>query len=143
MCKPGTSLVLGRDRRIYSELDKSAAVIETFDNTPRQEPAALEATGEHKKSYSDFRGMFTEEQLKKETERCLGCGATIVDSYMCVGCGQCTTKCKFDAISLERVYDGEGVEYFDLKPAVVKQVLKRQGKIAVRKVKDSFMGGRA
>ncbi len=141
--QPGTSLVLGRDRRIYSELDKSAAVIETFDNTPRQEPAALEATGEHKKSYSDFRGMFTEEQLKKETERCLGCGATIVDSYMCVGCGQCTTKCKFDAISLERVYDGEGVEYFDLKPAVVKQVLKRQGKIAVRKVKDSFMGGRA
>ena len=30
--------------------------------------------------------------MKKETERCLGCGATVVDEYMCVGCGACTTK---------------------------------------------------
>ncbi len=57
---------------------------------------------------------------------------------MCVGCGQCTTKCKFDAISLERVYDGEGVAFLDLKPVVMKTVIKRKGKIAVRKVKEAF-----
>ncbi len=81
---------------------------------------------------------FTEEQMKKETERCLGCGAAIVDEYMCVGCGQCTTKCKFDAIHLERVYNGEGVSFEKIKPVVVKTMLKREGKIAVRKVKDVF-----
>ncbi|MDC7126600.1 MAG: FAD-dependent oxidoreductase [Spirochaetales bacterium] len=140
--QPGQSLVLGRDRRVYKELDKDAAVIENYDNTPRQRPAEIETEEKATQSFKDFRGVFTEEQLKKETERCLGCGATIVDSYMCVGCGQCTTKCKFDAITLERVYDGEGVEYFDLKPNVVKQMLKRQAKIAVRKVKDTVKGSK-
>lgn len=78
--------------------------------------------------------------MRRETERCLGCGATIVDEYMCVGCGQCTTKCKFDAIHLERVYDGEGVKFLDMKPVVVKQMVKRQGKIAAKKVKSVFGG---
>ena len=137
---PGHSLVLGRDRRVYKELDKASAVIETYDNTPRQRPADIVSNERTAESFRDHRGVFTEEQLKAETERCLGCGATIVDSYMCVGCGQCTTKCKFEAITLERVYDGEGVEYFDLKPNVVKQMLKRQVKIAVRKVKDTVKG---
>ena len=76
---------------------------------------------------------FSEEQVKKETERCLGCGATVVDEYLCVGCGACTTKCKFDAISLVRTYNGEGVAFENLKPVVVKHVLKRKGKIAVKK----------
>ncbi len=138
--QPGQSLVLGRDRRVYKELDKEAAVIENYDNTPRQRPLNVTSEEKQSRSFNDLRGVFTEDQLKKETERCLGCGATIVDSYMCVGCGQCTTKCQFDAISLERVYDGEGVEYFDLKPNVVKQMVKRQAKIAIRKVKDSFKG---
>ena len=56
----------------------------------------------------------------------------------CVGCGQCTTKCKFDAIHLERIYDGEGVSFEKMKPVVLKTMLKREGKIAVRKVKDAF-----
>ena len=46
--------------------------------------------------------MNTEEQIKKETSRCLGCGATIVDANKCIGCGICTTKCDFDAIKLHR-----------------------------------------
>ena len=65
-------------------------------------------------SFADARATFTEEQLKKETERCLGCGAAVVDEFLCVGCGQCTTKCKFDAISLVRRYDGEGVSLLDM-----------------------------
>lgn len=68
----------------------------------------------------------------------MGCGATVVDQYQCVGCGACTTKCKFDAISLIRVYDGEGVRLEDLKPVVVKHVLKRKGKIALRKAKEKL-----
>ena len=89
-------------------------------------------------TFEDNRITFTEEQMKKETQRCLGCGATVVDEFMCVGCGQCTTKCKFDAIKLARVYDKPGVAYEDLKPVVVKTVLKRKAKIAVKKVKSAF-----
>lgn len=136
--QPGQSLVYGRDRRQYKELDKEAAVLEGFDNTPRQRPEQIKSNQKAEESFRDLRGTFTEEQMKKETERCLGCGATVVDDYMCVGCGQCTTKCKFDAIHLERVYDGEGVQFLDMKPVIVKQMVKRQGKIAIKKVKKVF-----
>ena len=133
--QPGQNLLYGRDRREYVSLDKSSLVISGYDNTPRQTPGH---NPESSKSFRDSRVTFTEEQMKKETERCLGCGAAIVDEYMCVGCGQCTTKCKFDAIHLERVYDGQGVSFEKIKPVVLKTMLKREGKIAVRKVKDSF-----
>lgn len=136
--QPGQSLVYGRDRRQYKELDKEAAVLEGFDNTPRQRPEQVKSNQKAVESFRDLRGTFTEEQMKKETERCLGCGATVVDDYMCVGCGQCTTKCKFDAIHLERVYDGQGVQFLDMKPVIVKQMVKRQGKIAIKKVKKVF-----
>ena len=136
--QPGQSLVYGRDRRVYKELDKDAAILENYDNTSRQRPSDITEVKKAKESFRDFRGVFTEEQMKKETERCLGCGATVVDEYMCVGCGQCTTKCKFDAIRLERVYDGEGVEFLDIKPQVMKQMVKRQGKIMVTKVKEAL-----
>lgn len=136
--QPGQSLVYGRDRRVYKELDKDAAILENYDNTSRQRPSDIAEVKKAKESFRDFRGVFTEEQMKKETERCLGCGATVVDEYMCVGCGQCTTKCKFDAIRLERVYDGEGVEFLDIKPQVMKQMVKRQGKIMVTKVKEAL-----
>ena len=59
-------------------------------------------SGVDKLSFRSDAGVFTEEQVKKETARCLGCGATIVDENQCVGCGICTTKCEFDAIHLQR-----------------------------------------
>lgn len=40
-----------------------------------------------KKTFKDLRGTFTEEQMKIETSRCLGCGAAVVDKSLCVGCG--------------------------------------------------------
>ncbi|HEY9574082.1 MAG TPA: FAD-dependent oxidoreductase, partial [Lachnospiraceae bacterium] len=132
--QPGQSLVYGRDRRDYKELDKASALLSGFDRAMRQQPVHKKAMTKEER-FHDLRGTFTEEQMKKESQRCLGCGATIVDSYMCVGCGQCTTKCKFDAIHLERVYDGEGVEFMKMKPVVIKQMVKRKGKIAVKKVK--------
>ncbi|HBI92308.1 MAG TPA: pyridine nucleotide-disulfide oxidoreductase, partial [Terrisporobacter glycolicus] len=136
--QPGQSLVNGRDRRDYHEFDKESLQIEGYDNTPRQK-AEHKTDIKAKESFKDIRLTFTEEQMKKETERCLGCGATVVDEYMCVGCGQCTTKCKFDAISLVRKYDAEGLAYEELKPAVVKTTIKRQGKIVAKKVKDIFV----
>ena len=50
--------------------------------------------------------------MKKETERCLGCGAVVLNEDQCIGCGICTTKCKFDAIRLEKVNDTHGRGYF-------------------------------
>ena len=135
--QPGQDLRFGRSRREFIELDKSAAVLEGYDNTPRQRPEhPVEENAKH--SFRDTRSAFTEEQMKKESERCLGCGATVVDEYMCVGCGMCATKCKFDAIELERVYDGAGVEFLSIKKAILPHVVKRKVKIAVKKV----LGGR-
>ena len=75
--------------------------------------------------------MLTEEQVKIETSRCLGCGATIVDANRCVGCGVCTTKCEFDAIHLYRerpecstMYKAE-----DKLKAILPYMLKREIKI--------------
>lgn len=136
--QPGQSLVNGRDRRNYHEFDKKSLNLEGYDNIPRQKQF-YKSSIDMKESFKDTRLTFTEEQVKKETERCLGCGATIVDEYMCVGCGQCTTKCKFDAISLVRKYDAEGLAYEEVKPAVVKTTIKRQGKILAKKIKDTFV----
>ncbi|MDD3661086.1 MAG: FAD-dependent oxidoreductase, partial [Lachnospiraceae bacterium] len=138
--QPGQSLIIGRSRREYHALDKEQIDFEGYDRVARQSVKHVEQDG-NKDKFKDPRLTFTEEQVQKETQRCLSCGATVVNEYMCVGCGSCTTKCKFDAISLVRVYDGQGVAYEDLKPVVVKQVIKRKGRIAVRKAKDLFVKG--
>lgn len=136
--QPGQSLVLGRDRRDYHSLDKLNIEINGYDEMPRQRTTHVH--GMHSKTtFKDLRGTFTQEQIEMETKRCLGCGATVVDPYLCVGCGACTTKCKFDAITLVREYDGQGVQFEDLKPVVIKQMLKRKGKIAIKKATKLFV----
>ena len=132
---PGQRLDFGRDRRDYKALDVSTAAvsIESFDTAPRQK-AAGGAAAEAKKTFKDLRGVFTEEQLKKETERCLGCGAVIVDEYMCVGCGICTTKCKFDAIHLEKISDNVGTPYFQTLARIAGNVPVRLGTVAAKKI---------
>ena len=129
----GQDLLIGRSRRQFIQLDTDKVVFESFDNTPRQRPVDVSGQ-EAKKTFRDLRTSLSEEQMKKETERCLGCGATVVDEYMCVGCGMCATKCKFDAITLERVYDGEGVEFLNMKKAIVPHVIKRKVKVTAKKV---------
>lgn len=98
--QPHSSLTIGRDPNYYKELDKDDILVENYDNTGRQHPGMK--PGADKKSFRDYKLTFTEEQVKKETARCLGCGASIVDSNQCIGCGICTTKCEFDAIHLQR-----------------------------------------
>lgn len=134
---PGQSLVIGRDRKDYKSFDKENLLLEGYDNIPRQRTNHVDGK-KAKGTFKDLRLTFTEDQVKKETERCLSCGATVVDEFLCVGCGACTIKCKFDAISLVRKYDAEGVAFEDLKPVVIKQVLKRKGKIAIKKAKNIF-----
>ena len=110
---PGQSQVIGRDRRDYKAMNTATAGISVagFDTAPRQK-AADGSAKEAKKTFKDLRGTLTEEQMKIETSRCLGCGAAVVDESLCVGCGICTTKCKFDAIHLEKVTDYVGAPYF-------------------------------
>ena len=98
--QPHSSLTIGRDPNYYKELDKDDILVENYDNTGRQQPGMK--LGADKKSFRDYKLTFTEEQVKKETARCLGCGASIVDPNQCIGCGICTTKCEFDAIHLQR-----------------------------------------
>lgn len=129
----GQDLLIGRSRREYIELDKKSAIIHSFDTNPRQRAAMVDGQ-EAKKTFRDIRTSLTEEQMLKETERCFSCGATVVDEYMCVGCGMCATKCKFDAITLERVYDGEGVEFLGIKKAITPHVIKRKVKITAKKI---------
>ena len=123
----GQSLTLGRDRREYHAFDKDNIIVESYDTTPRQRAGH---TDTKKRSFKDNRVTFTEEQIQKETERCLGCGAVQVDEYMCIGCGQCTTKCKFDAIHLVRKYNEFAPKFEQLPFQVAKYAVKRTGRIA-------------
>jgi NADPH-dependent glutamate synthase beta subunit-like oxidoreductase/formate hydrogenlyase subunit 6/NADH:ubiquinone oxidoreductase subunit I len=133
--QPGQSMIIGRDRREYHAFDKENLNLGDYDRQPRQSAGHIAGVSS-KSTFKDPRSTFTDEQVKKETERCLSCGATVVDEYLCVGCGACTMRCKFDAISLIRKYDGEGVAFEDLKPVVVKHILKRKGKIIMKKAKN-------
>lgn len=132
---PGQTLTMGRDRRHYVALDKENVDVEEhgFDSTPRQLPGYNAAMA---KSFGDGRVTFTEEQVRNETARCLGCGATKVDEYMCIGCGLCTTKCKFDAIHLKKVRDWEAKEFETMPVKVVEHVIKKAGKIIARPFKS-------
>ncbi len=132
------TLTIGRDRRQFIELDKQNALIavDSYDNTPRQQIGYNEAL---RKTFRDERVAFTEEQVKKETARCLSCGASIVDPNKCIGCGICTTKCAFDAIHLHREHPECSTMYKceDKMKAILPYMLKRNFKIkrAARKSK--------
>ena len=98
--QPHSSLTIGRNPNYYKALDKEDITLPTYDNTGRQKPGYNEAI--KRLSFHDGKLTLTEDQVKKETARCLGCGVTVVDLNRCLGCGVCTTKCMFDAIHLER-----------------------------------------
>ena len=130
----GQTLTMGRDRRVYRALDKRNALIAVgdFDSTPRQMPG-YNAVKE--KTFGDTRVTFTEEQIKKEAARCLSCGATKVDEYMCVGCGLCTTKCAFDAIHLKKVREWQAGAFETMPIKVAQQVVKKAGRIVAKPFK--------
>lgn len=129
----GHSLTLGRVRRDnFKYLDKNNIEFGDYDHNPRQR-VKIDQT--KYKTDQDERGVLSEEQIKIETSRCLGCGAAHVDPNICIGCGLCTTRCKFDAIHLSRDHDAFGVTYEKLVPAVLKEVGKKTGKSIISKFK--------
>ena len=103
--QPHSSLTIGRNRNDFIELDKNDIKVENYDNSSRQISGTNQSI-DAQKSFRDAKLTFTEEQVKAETARCLGCGASVVDPNKCIGCGICTTKCEFDAIKLNRELPG-------------------------------------
>ena len=132
---PGNRLDLARDRRKFIEFDKNDIQSESFDTAPRQIPGRKQ--GIASETFEDLRLTFTEEQVKKEATRCLGCGATTVDEHRCIGCGLCTTKCEFDAIHLTRDIPEAStmVRAEDKFSKVGPYAAKRAVKIVVNKIK--------
>ena len=130
---PGQTLTAGRDRREYRALDKEHVMLDvaSFDNDRRQQPDYNAAKA---KTFADARVTFTEEQVRKECARCLGCGATKVDSYLCIGCGLCTTKCKFDAVHLKKVRDWHAKPFEAMPIKVAENLVKRTGGIVKKAV---------
>ena len=124
------TLTIGRDKREFIELDKNNLLLEeaSYDNTPRQRIGYNETL---RKTFKDGRVAFTEEQVKAETARCLGCGASVVDPNKCIGCGVCTTKCEFDAIHLHRDLPecSTMVRSEDKFKAILPYMVKREVKI--------------
>lgn len=122
--RPHSSLTLNRNRRDYIELDKSKVVL------PLDKVKAPERQCE---AYENL----TEEQIKFETSRCLGCGASIVDENRCIGCGLCTTRCHFDAIHLSRDVPecSNLVPREDSMKAMLPYMAKRAAKIAIKDFK--------
>ncbi len=128
-------MTIGRNRRQFIGLDTDDIKVEHYDNAARQvaENHAVSS------AFRDGHGVLTEEQVKIETARCLECGATVVDPNKCIGCGICTTKCKFDAISLHRDHPeaSKMVVAEDKFKHILPYMVKRAAKIAfTRKKKD-------
>ena len=132
---PGQSQVIGRDHRDYKAMNPATAgvAIDGFDTAPRQKASGGSAK-DAEKTFRDLRGTLTEEQLKTETRRCLDCGTAVVDESLCVGCGICTTKCKFDAIRLEKVTDFAGTPYFKALLGAAGNAPAALAKLVVKKV---------
>ncbi|MCI6324879.1 MAG: FAD-dependent oxidoreductase, partial [Bacteroidales bacterium] len=120
-------MTIGRNRRDFIELNKSDILVEQYDNGSRQDPGVIPT----KSNFEEYHGTLTEEQVKKETARCLSCGASVVDENRCIGCGICTTKCAFDAIHLHREHPEASImrtseNKFD---GILPYVIKRAGQI--------------
>lgn len=123
------TLTIGRNRRDFIELDKENIKVETYDSSSRQITPKADVK-EQAKTFRDLSQSLSEEQVKKETSRCLSCGASVVDPNKCIGCGICTTKCMFDAIHLHRELPGASVMHTSeeklkyILPNMVKQSIK-------------------
>lgn len=123
------TLTIGRNRRDFIELDKENIKVETYDSSSRQIPPKADIK-EQAKTFRDLSQSLTEEQVKKETSRCLSCGVSVVDPNKCIGCGVCTTKCMFDAIHLHREIPGASIMRASedklkyILPNMVKQSIK-------------------
>lgn len=130
------TLTIGRNRRDFIELDKEDILVASYDNTDRQRPERAEEA--QARSFRDLSHTLTEEQVKAETSRCLGCGASVVDPNKCVGCGVCTTKCVFNAITLHREHPecSTMIKSEDKLKYVLPNMIKQSLKVTFASKKD-------
>jgi NADPH-dependent glutamate synthase beta subunit-like oxidoreductase/NAD-dependent dihydropyrimidine dehydrogenase PreA subunit len=131
----GQSLTLGRNRRIFDVLDKDNVDFNGYDKVKR---AVVSRDEKKENTFADPRITLTEEQVKTETKRCLECGAAVVDANQCIGCGECTVRCKFDAITLKKEYDAYSFGYENIKKHAIKRQIGRKVKIALNPNRDSM-----
>ena len=129
-------MTIGKNRRQFIELNKDDILVESYDTAGRQEEGYIK--GVDPKGFKEVKATLTEEQVKTETARCLGCGATVVDQNRCIGCGICTTKCKFDAITLHRDHPEASKMTIAEKKfgALLPYMAKRAAKIVFTRPKD-------
>ena len=118
----GQAQLFGRDPADYKAFDRKKVQIpvENYNAQPRQIPAKGQ--------------VLSAEQLRCESRRCLGCGTAVVDEFQCVGCGICTTHCRFDAIRLEKILDADNLPYFKTLGRIVASVPGKAGNIAVKTI---------
>jgi NADPH-dependent glutamate synthase beta subunit-like oxidoreductase len=132
--RPGASMTIGRNLREFIPLDKDNIADISYDKAGRQE-AGMDESVDYHHTFQDAHKTLTEEQVKIETARCLGCGASVVDENKCIGCGICTTKCNFDAIHLFRVHPEASTMYKaeDKMKAILPYMVKRAFKVTFGK----------
>ena len=135
----GQSLVYGRSNKAFIPVDLTNVDYSGYDTVQRERVYTV-----HSDTlagvFTDGRGLLSEDQIRAETMRCLSCGISVVDEFLCVGCGACSTRCKFDAIKLTKVYDAKGVDFPKLKPLIVRSVMKRKVRIVRKNIKTKILG---
>ncbi|MBQ0058907.1 MAG: FAD-dependent oxidoreductase [Lachnospiraceae bacterium] len=133
----GADMRIGRNRRDFIMLDKDDISVVNYDKAGRQEAGMDETIDPH--SFRDAHKTLTEEQVKIETARCLGCGASWVDPNKCIGCGVCTTRCEFDAIHLHRDHPecSNMMRAEDKLKGIASMAGKRLGQSIIKVVKKS------
>ncbi len=135
----GQSLTAGRDHRQFHSIDKTQVDFdkvrqtESYDNSPRQIPGRRKGTLDFK----DDRIDLTDDQVRRETSRCLRCGASHVDQNKCLGCGVCTTRCRFDAIHLHKRTYVDSIPYKKRAEELPKYIQQRQVRIELRKQSEA------
>ena len=93
-------MTIGRNRRDFHELDKNNLSLGGSTTMPRARPPRWTSIDTHR-SFRDAHLTLTEDQVKIETARCLGCGASVVGrTSASAAASRCTTKCESLTLSI-------------------------------------------
>lgn len=138
----GQSLTIGRDRRHFVELIRPILFFRqralTMHSVKRP---TMQVLTRHKIFPAICAAPLPRSSLSMKTARRLGCGASVVDPNVRLGCAVCTTKCEFDAIHIERVFDGKMYTSEDKMKAILPPLQNAESKF-LQKRNPSFYNER-